>query len=129
MLPTIARPDLSTARKLGLTANSAASVIDPPRDYARAIGPLPEGVELCEEEEPTRALTVWFVHDAAHLDSRLREARRWAARTKLWILWRKGTKGFTQFTIRERCAGFGLVDYKACSVDATWSGMLVTRKK
>jgi hypothetical protein len=54
--------------------------------------------------------------------------RKLAARTKLWILWRKGSS-VTQPFLRESAAEVGLVDYKICSVDATWSAMLFARRK
>lgn len=126
-VPGVQRPDRSTARKLGLAG--AASVIDAPRGYAKSLGELPEGVELHEVEQAQHPLTLWWVPDAAAFEARLREARRWAARTKLWILWRKGSKDLTQISIRQACAVFGMVDYKICSVDSTWSGMLFTLKK
>jgi hypothetical protein len=54
--------------------------------------------------------------------------RQIAGRTKLWILWRKGSD-VTQAFLRESAAAVGLVDYKICSVDANWSGMLFARRK
>jgi hypothetical protein len=54
--------------------------------------------------------------------------RKLAGRTKLWILWRKGS-GVTQPFLRESAAAVGLVDYKICSVDGTWSAMLFARRK
>jgi hypothetical protein len=56
-----------------------------------------------------------------------------AGRTRLWILWPKlaarKTSGITQQFLRESAAGVGLVDYKICSVDKTWSAMLFARRK
>ena len=54
--------------------------------------------------------------------------RRLAARTKLWILWRKGSD-VTQPFLRESAGAVGLVDYKICAVDAVWSAMLFARRK
>ena len=53
--------------------------------------------------------------------------RKLAARTKLWIMWRKGSE-VTQPFLRESAAAVGLVDYKICSVDGAWSGMLFSAK-
>src|SRR5579883_3107400 len=41
----------TTAQKLGITKSIRAAVIDPPGDYAKAIGPIPEGASF--EEDPT----------------------------------------------------------------------------
>lgn len=122
-------PDRDTARKLGIGGRTEVSVIDPPRDYVAVLGPLPAGAVLNEVAEASHDVTLWFVHDSHEFETRLREARRWAARTKLWILWRKGTAGLTQLSLRQSCAAFGLVDYKICSVNTVWSGMLFTVKK
>jgi hypothetical protein len=125
---TIARPDLSTARKLGIAAGVAVSVVDAPRGYLQALGPLPDQVELYEVEAPGHPLTLWFVRDLPALEQLLPQARHWAARTKLWILWRKGGGELTQLSLRRACKQFALVDYKICSVDSVWSAMLFTRK-
>jgi DNA-binding NarL/FixJ family response regulator len=118
----------SAAQKLGMRDGCTAALIDPPRNYASVIGELPAGAAL--EETPAAAcpITLWFVHDAAACQASLPGMRKLAARTKLWILWRKGS-GVTQPFLRESAAAVGLVDYKICSVDATWSAMLFARRK
>ena len=51
----------------------------------------------------------------------------------LWIIWPKQASGMasdlTQQYVRETGLAAGLVDYKICAVDATWSGLLFTRRK
>jgi hypothetical protein len=51
----------------------------------------------------------------------------------MWIAWpKKASKMVTDLTqqvVRERGLASGLVDYKICSIDATWSGLLFTRRK
>jgi CheY-like chemotaxis protein len=118
----------SAAQKLGIREGTTAALIDPPRNYATAIGELPAGASL--EEAPAAAcpVTLWFVHDAASCRESLTRMRALAARTKLWILWRKGSD-VTQPFLRESAASVGLVDYKICSVDAAWSAMLFARRK
>jgi CheY-like chemotaxis protein len=120
----------SAAQKLGIREGTTAALIDPPRNYAGVIGELPPGAALEETEGsawrcPT---TLWFVHDAAVCREALPGMRKLAARTKLWILWRKGSD-VTQPFLRESAAAVGLVDYKICSVDAAWSAMLFARRK
>jgi len=122
----------NAAQKLGIREGSTAAVIEPPRNYASVIGELPAGACLQEESEAAPAagcpITLWFVHDAAACREALPHMRQLAARTKLWILWRKGS-GVTQPFLRESAAAVGLVDYKICSVDAAWSAMLFARRK
>jgi len=52
----------------------------------------------------------------------------------LWILWRKQTarhrgSGLTQSSVLQSAMAVGLVQYKMCSVNEEWSGLLFTWKK
>jgi CheY-like chemotaxis protein len=122
--------DRSTAQKLGIGKGARVAVIDPPSDYARAIGALPEGAYL--EADPTEdcAMTLWFVHGVAEFHSALPRMRQIAARSRLWIFWRKNKRdGLDGNIIRSGANAVGLVDYKICSVNETWSGMVFTVKR
>jgi CheY-like chemotaxis protein len=127
----IANPNRTAAEKLGIRAGAKVGVLNPPREYLRVLGALPDAVEFAEDGV-LQQLLLWFVHDAEEFRARLPEARAWAARTKLWVLWRKQATGksvLTQLEIRRLAGVFGLVDYKICSVDDTWSGMLFALRK
>jgi hypothetical protein len=53
-----------------------------------------------------------------------------AARSRLWILWQKGQgDGLNGNFVRQGALAMGLVDYKICSVDGVWSGMVFAVKK
>jgi hypothetical protein len=122
------------AQKLGIGKGARVAVVDPPSDYAQAIGKLPEGAWL--EEEPTDdcKVTLWFARDPAGFQAALPEMRKAAARTRLWILWPKRKPkgkqdGLDGNIVRQGAADVGLVDYKICSVNETWSAMVFTVKK
>jgi CheY-like chemotaxis protein len=120
----------STAQKLGIGKGAAVAVVDPPADYARAIGKLPEGAWFEEDSTEDCKLTLWFAHDPAGFQAALPEMRRVAAKSRLWILWPKGKKdGLNGNIVREGCVDVGLVDYKICSVNETWSAMVFAVKK
>ena len=128
------RTDRTTAEKLGIKAGSRVAVIDPPPDYVRALGPMPEGAELEEDPDSVRVLTLWFVRDADAYLAALPAMRNRTTKTRLWILYpkqqlRKPAAQLTQSFIREAALAVGLVDYKICSVNETWTGLLFTRKK
>lgn len=118
----------SAAEKLGITASARVAVIDTPRDFPGLLGTLPAGVGFQEDPAP---LTLWFLHDREGLMDSLREMRALASKTKLWLLWRKGSAGagLTQNALREATNAVGLVDYKICAVDGRWSAMLFARRK
>jgi hypothetical protein len=120
-----------TAQKMGIKEGSTVALFDAPRDYASVLGALPEGVELVEDPEDIHPVTLWFVRDSRDYQAELPRKRKLAARSKLWVVWTKGatTSGLTGNFVREAAIEVGLVDYKICSVDARWSGMLFALKK
>jgi CheY-like chemotaxis protein len=120
----------TTAQKLGIAKDSRVFVIDPPSGYARAIGELPEGAYFEEESPEGCAVSLWFVHGIAEFQAALPRMRALAARSRLWILWRKSKQdGLNGNVIRAGCVDVGLVDYKICSINETWSAMVFAIKK
>lgn len=125
----------TAAQKLGIRQGDQVSVTDPPRDYLTVLGEMPADVELVEQqsdESPNAgsAVTVWFLHDPETFLACLSRMPSLAARTKLWLLWRKGSEnGITQNFLRETAICAGLVDYKICSVDGHWSGIAFARSR
>ena len=70
-------------------------------------------------------MTLWFVRDPREYRNGLRGMSAIAGRTKLWIIWRKGSAdGMTPNLIRQAANEAGLVDYKICAVSEQWSGMV-----
>ena len=128
--PQMMQSTRSTAEKLGIRTGDRVSVIDPPRNYRNALGTLPQNTELVEDSTESCAVTLWFIHDAAEYRAALPKRRTLAAKSKLWILWSKGHKdGFNGNLVRDSALRFGLVDYKICSINETWSGIAVAVKK
>jgi CheY-like chemotaxis protein len=123
----------SAAHKLGIEEGSTVAVIDPPRDYVSAIGQLPAGASFDESPARVCPVTLWFVRDAESYLAGLPRMRKLAERSKLWVLWPKQASGkgsgITQQFLRESANAVGLVDYKICSVNAVWSGMLFARRR
>ncbi len=120
----------TTAQKLGIKAGATVAAIDPPRDYAAALGELPADAELLEDPDSVQAVTLWFVRDPRVYQAGLRRMQAIAGRTKLWVVWRKGSaNALTQYAIRDAATGAGLVDYKICAVNAQWSAMAFARRK
>ena len=116
--------------KLGIGVGARVAVVDPPANYVAVIGEVPGDVRF--EEDGSCPITLWFVHDLDGWRGALSRIRVVAGRGKLWILWRKqavgNRSGVTQQMIREEAAAVGLVDYKICSVNDIWSGMLFARR-
>jgi hypothetical protein len=117
----------TVAQKLGIKEGATVAVIDAPRDYAAALGALPESAELVENPDSIQAVTLWFVRDPREYQAGLRRMQAIADRTKLWVVWRKGS--LTDRLVREEAIEVGLVDYKICAVNAQWSAMAFARRK
>ena len=89
-------PGRTAAQKMGIREGSVVGLIDPPADYLKVLGVLPQGVVLEEDSRQACPLTVWFVHDPGEYEAAL---------------------------------AMGLVDYKICSLDGVWTGMVFAVKK
>lgn len=120
----------TTAAKLGIKAGSRVAIIDAPADLNQILGELPKDTEFVEGDGD---VTLCFAHTVDNLRSEISRVRRLASKSKLWILWRKksaaGHTGVTETLVRETGIDLGLVDYKICSVDRTWSALAFAQRK
>jgi hypothetical protein len=121
------------ARKLGIKADSTIALIGAPGDIIETLGDLPAGVEIRQDARGRCDLVVWF---ARSMNELLRAVSTMAGRqdfAPLWMAWPKRASGMktdlSERVVREAGLAAGLVDYKICAIDATWSGLLFTRRK
>jgi hypothetical protein len=125
--------DASLVKKLGIKANSIVDLINAPKDFEKSLGKLPEGVRLNRKNSGFRDITIWFVKMTKELDGYIKEIAKKVEKGGLWIVWPKKTSGvlsdLTQNHVRKVGLASGLVDYKICSIDETWSGLLFSRRK
>ena len=123
-------PGRTAAQKMGIRAGTVVGLIDPPVDYLKVLGVLPDGVAMEEDSWRVCPVTVWFVHDPGEYEAALPSRRTLATRSRLRIVWQKGRRdGLNGNFVREAALAMGLVDYKICSLDGVWSGMVFTVKK
>ncbi|MBS1789128.1 MAG: DUF3052 domain-containing protein [Acidobacteria bacterium] len=120
-------------KKLGIKANSTVALINAPRNFDRALGELPEGVTFISNANGAAELIVWFIHERVELESRIIEMRNATGNGGLWIAWPKKASGIvsdlTENIVRDTGLAVGLVDYKVCAIDATWSGLKFAVRK
>lgn len=123
-------PARTTAQKLGITKPMRVGLIDPPVDHGRVIGPLPDGVIVDEDSQSACPVILWFLHDPGEFEAALPVRRALAAKSRLWLVWQKGRRdGLNGNFVRQTALDVGLVDYKICSLDGVWSGMVFAVKK
>jgi hypothetical protein len=114
----------SLAAKLGIRDGSRVALVRAPAGFE-----LPDGVRPHPRVGEADVILMFF-KSAAALGRELPELPALMCKgRKLWILWpkRAGTQAtdLTMPRIREMAAVYGLVDYKVCAVDETWSGMVL----
>lgn len=95
-----------------------------------------EGLQLhrLDAPEPRIDAAHVFVTGRDDLEAKLRQLMPFLARSGfIWVSWpKKASKvptDITEDTIRAVCLPMGLVDVKVCAVDATWSGLKLTKRK
>jgi hypothetical protein len=126
-------------KKLGIKANWTVALANAPQGFEATLGQLPDGVMLCRHEvgpndpvEPNN-LVLWFVTSRDELEQEVRQMGARCGAGGVWIIWPKKASGvtsdLTQNVVRQVGLASGLVDYKICSVDKTWSGLRFTRRK
>ncbi len=122
----------TAAQKLGIREASRVALIDPPSNYGKVLGELPEGVQFFEDTKRPSSVTLCFVRDPDSLQRRLSTGRSLASTSKLWIVWpkkaAKSGSSVSETVIRQHGIALGLVDYKICSVNEVWSAMLFAVK-
>ena len=119
--------------KLGIVANSSVGLVDAPEGFESTLDALPEGVVLRRGTDEACDLTLWFTTSREGLERRIEQMGDLIGRGGLWIAWPKKASGvasdLSQTVVREVGLASGLVDYKVCAIDATWSGLRFTRRK
>jgi hypothetical protein len=120
-------------KKLGIKPNSVVGLIGAPRGFHENLEDLPAGVLFSERAQADCERVFWFVRTRTDLESGLAKLTSRNDFKALWILWPKKASGvlsdLSQQMVREAGMDAGLVDYKVCSINATWSGLLFARRK
>jgi CheY-like chemotaxis protein len=117
-------------KKLGMKRGSTLVLDGAPPGFEQALVDLPEDVRVSRDPQCERDMTLWFVRSRADLEERVRSMGDHARGGGLWIVWPKKASGVqsdvSQKVVRAAGLATGLVDFKICSVDATWSGLRFT---
>jgi hypothetical protein len=120
-------------KKLGIKSGCSVTLVGAPTGFENELGTLPEDAAVRRHDRGRRDLTLWFARTRRELERRVDRMTRHAEHGGLWILWPKKTSGvrsdLSQSVVREVAMAAGIVDFKICSVDTTWSGLRFTRRK
>ena len=120
-------------KKLGIKPKAVVALVGAPKDFDKTLGELPEGVKLKKQASATCDLIIWFVRMRAELYDRIKEMSELTGAGGIWIAWPKQASSvasdMNQNVVRETGLASGLVDYKVCAIDATWSGLKFAQRK
>lgn len=120
-------------QKLGIKEHMTVVLIHAPRGFENTLGALPAGVRLRRGGYAPRDLTIWCVTSRAAVEEGIDDVAREVGTGGLWIAWPKKSSGLptdvTQADVRRSGLAVGLVDFKICAIDATWSGLKFVRRR
>lgn len=120
-------------KKLGIKEGSTVALVKAPSDFAETLGRLPEDARLKRSLRGKFDLTIWFVRSKRDLE---RDADRILGNlgvNGIWIAWPKKASGIktdvVEDTVRATGLARGVVDFKVCAIDDTWSGLKFQRRR
>jgi hypothetical protein len=120
-------------KKLGIKAGSTVALVEAPKDFEITLGELPAGTSIIRKADSGADVTLWFLGSMADLNKSIDRMGEISGDGRLWICWPKKASGIvtdvTQNEVRSTGLATGLVDFKICAIDATWSGLCFTRRK
>jgi hypothetical protein len=127
--PVMPTPGTSLIEKLRIREGTSVALVGAPEGFEATLAPLPSGAKIARDGD----VVLLFARSAAGLE---RSLPRYATLPKgraLWILWPKRAArvagDLSLPGIQNACAPLGLVAYKTCSVDETWSAAAVSRRR
>jgi hypothetical protein len=119
-------------KKLGIKPGFTVSLVGAPPEFRQTLGELPEKVLLRDGVRGKANLTLWFAKSRRDLEERMHHMRQFSKNAGLWIIWPKQTSKLQtdlgQPIVREAGLAAGMVDFKICSIDKTWSGLRFSLK-
>ena len=120
-------------KKLGVKADSKVVLANAPPDFERVLEPLPKGTTVSRRAAGKPVVTIWFPRSEEDLKARVGKMIRFAESGRLWIAWPKRAANMetdlTQINVRREGLAAGLVDYKICSINETYSALLFSKRK
>ncbi len=120
-------------KKLGIKADSTLTLLGEPSGFIATLGTLPDNVKIRKTAQGNRDLTVWFPRDVAELKRRIQSLADGVNDGGLWIAWPKKTSGvdtdLSDSVVRSTGLAHGIVDYKVCAIDETYSGLKFAMRK
>ena len=119
-------------KKLGIKPGTVLALLGAPSGFTEALDGMPDDVRIVKKLDGAPDLAIWFIRSRRELDGRMPEISG-AMGQGLWVAWPKKASGVVTDVTEDfvRAAGLanGIVDYKVCAIDLTWSGLKFARRR
>ncbi|MDX2269717.1 MAG: hypothetical protein NW208_16575 [Bryobacter sp.] len=125
-LPEQTKPERQLWQKLGMKDGMRVWLGEAPQGFERALGQYPETVEFVEGAQAAK-LYLQFLEDMGSPGEALEQIVQQARQAPVWVFYAKGVLKMND--LRNLLLDAGLVDYKICSVNERWAGILVREKR
>jgi CheY-like chemotaxis protein len=123
----------TVAQKLGIGAGERVAAVGAPPGFAGLLGALPKGTRLTADPSGEAQRFVWFVTSRRELEMALGRLTALVTTQVAWLAWPKQASGvktdLNGNDVRNAGLASGLVDFKVCSIDGTWSGLAFKRPR
>ncbi|PYL95866.1 MAG: DUF3052 domain-containing protein [Verrucomicrobia bacterium] len=115
-------------QKLGIKPGLMVVTINPPANYRRLLGQIPDSVTFSERLKSGSSFVHLFTSRRSEIQKKMSILRdKISDNGAIWVSWPKKSSGIstdvTEDVIREIALPLGFVDIKVCAVDETWSGL------
>ena len=119
-------------KKLGIKPATTLALLGAPDGFVHELVGLPDDVHIVTRLGRAPEMTIWFVRARREMDRRMKTLSRTMGRA-LWVAWPKRASGVatdvTEDIVRTAGLANGLVDYKVCAINETWSGLKFARRQ
>ena len=120
-------------KKLGIKPGFTVALVGAPQGFRLTLGKLPENVVLRDGVRIRADLTLWFAKSRRELKEGIGRIVPFSKNAGLWIIWPKRASGLQtdlgQALVRKASLAAGMVDFKICAIDKTWSGLRFTLRE
>jgi len=115
-------------QKLGIKPGLTVVAINPPANYRRLLGQIPDSITFSERLKSGSSFVHLFTSRRSEMQKKMSILRdKISDNGAIWVSWPKKSSGIstdvTEDVIREIALPLGFVDIKVCAVDETWSGL------
>ena len=122
-----------TVLKLGVKPGFKVCLLGSPKGFAETLKPTPVKATFTGRADDTCDLFLCFARSTREVQAHLAQLGKLVDRQTLWLIWPKKTSGVTSDldgnVVRITGLAAGFVDFKVCSLDATWSGLAFKKRK